>query len=215
MWHANDPPIPHGVALARFYSGGLTQPTREILHSFWTPGLSGKRDVMLGRTTRLEFTPDSIGSYLGQCAEFCGTSHANMRLVVVVDSAPDFETWVQAQVALPTPEDSLSPLARQGLEIFRTPRVPPSHSCLACHWVTGITFGLAGPNLTHVATRTTLFGGILPNTAENLTRWLREPARVKPGEGNPMGNGGIIGMPHVELSEDEIAALVAYLRELR
>jgi cytochrome c oxidase subunit 2 len=61
-----------------------------------------------------------------------------------------------------------------------------------------------GPNLTHLASRTTIASGILPNTAEGLTRWLRNPLGEKPGS----------LMPQVPLTDDEMASLVAYLQSL-
>lgn len=206
---ANELHLPQGRPVV------LNMTSADVIHSFWAPGLAGKRDVMMGRTTRLSFTPDSTGEYMGQCAEFCGESHANMRLKVMVDAAEDFDAWVAAQTAPPVSADSMSTLAQQGFELFRTPKTPAPHSCLACHWVTGVTFGVAGPNLTHLGSRTTLAGGVLVNNAENLARWLRDPAEVKPGMGDLTHSGTIIGMPDVTLTEDEISALVAYLQALR
>jgi cytochrome c oxidase subunit II len=206
---ANELHLPQGRAVV------LTMTSADVIHSFWAPGLAGKRDVILGRTTRLAFTPDSTGEYLGQCAEFCGTSHANMRLRVYVDAPPEFDAWVAVQTAGTLPLDSLSDLERQGYEVFRTPKAPPVNSCIACHAISGVSFGVAGPNLTHLADRETIAGGLVANTAENLERWLRDPAAVKPGMGNRMNSGQLIGMPDVDLTDQEITALVAYLRTLR
>ncbi len=187
----------------------------DVIHSFWAPRLGGKRDVLAGRTNRIVFTADSVGEFLGQCAEFCGSSHANMRLKVMVDTQSDFDEWVALQTSGPAPADSLTELQSRGLEVFRTIRTPASNSCIACHAVTGISGGILGPNLTHMASRTTIAGGILANTEENLRAWLRDPAAVKPGQGSEGPNGGIIGMPNVGLTEEEIDALVAYLQTLR
>lgn len=206
---ANELHLPQGRAVV------LNMTSADVIHSFWAPGLAGKRDVILGRTTRLTFTPDSTGEFMGQCAEFCGVSHANMRLRVVVNAAEDFDAWVAAQVAPPTSPDSMSAIARQGFETYRTPKTPATHSCIACHWVTGVSFGVAGPNLTHFASRGTMAGGVMANTPDNLARWLRNPAEVKPGLGNLTHSGTIIGMPDVDLTDDEIAGLVAYLQALR
>lgn len=206
---ANELHLPQGRAIV------LNVTSADVIHSFWAPGLAGKRDVILGRTNRIMFTPDSLGVFLGQCAEYCGASHANMRLRVVVNPEEEFDAWVAAQTAPPVPPDSMSALGQQGFELFRTPKTPATHSCLACHMVAGVTFGVAGPNLTHFASRATMAGGVMENTAENVTRWLRNPAEVKPGMGNLTHTGSIIGMPDVALSDAEIDALVAYLRGLR
>lgn len=192
---ANEMHVPQGRPIA------LSMTSADVIHSFWVPKLGGKRDLMPNRTTRLSFTPDSLGDFYGQCAEFCGASHANMRFHVMVDGTVEFEGWVQQQLAPPAATDSLTDLARQGAELFAN----PAKTCMACHTVQGITPGLLGPNLTHVGSRTTIASGILPNTEEGLARWLRDPVREKPGS----------LMPKPPLTEDEITALVAYLRSLQ
>lgn len=187
----------------------LSMTSADVIHSFWAPRLAGKRDVIQGRTTRLALTPDSVGMFMGQCAEYCGTSHANMRLRVFVDTEEDFNTWVAQQLVAPPPIDSLEGLVRRGAEVFSGIREPANHSCLVCHTVEGLTFGAIGPNLTHVGSRTTIAGGILPNTAEGLRRWLSNPPGEKPGE--------LLGrsMPKIDLTDEEIDALVAFLQSLR
>jgi cytochrome c oxidase subunit 2 len=157
---------------------------------------------MPGRVTRLVFTPDSAGVYLGQCAEYCGASHANMRLRVHVDAPAEFDAWVAAQTAAPTPPDSSEALVLDGEAAFRRIRDPGAHSCIACHTIAGISGGTLGPNLTHVGARATIAAGILPADVEGFARWLRDPVAEKPGS----------LMPKIDLSDQEIAALVAYLR---
>ncbi len=190
--------------VARGQPVALSMTSADVIHSFWAPKLGGKRDVNPGRNTRIVFTPESTDTYLGQCAEFCGESHANMRFRVIVAEPGAFEAWARSQRAPPDPIDSLGALARQGAEAFRRVRQPANHSCVACHAVESVSFGVLGPNLTHVANRTTLAAGILPNTTEGLTRWLGDPPREKPGS----------LMPDIDLSDQEIAALVAYLQSL-
>jgi cytochrome c oxidase subunit 2 len=82
---ANELHLPAGRAAV------LTLEGPDVIHSFWVPQLGGKRDVVPGRLNQLTFTPDTPGEYLGQCAEFCGTSHANMGLRVIVDPPDVFE----------------------------------------------------------------------------------------------------------------------------
>ncbi len=183
----------------------LVMTSADVIHSFWVPRLAGKRDVILGRTNRLLFTADSAGVYLGQCAEYCGTSHGNMRFQVVVDEPGAFDAWVAGQGTPPPPADSLTELQRRGLEAFTRVRDPASNSCIACHAIDGVSFGVLGPNLSHVGSRGTIAGGILPNTTDGLRRWLADPLVEKPGS----------LMPNVGLSDDELDALVAYLQSLR
>lgn len=183
----------------------LSMTSADVIHSFWAPRLGGKRDVIAGRTNRIRFTADSVGVFLGQCAEFCGESHANMGLRVVVEDSTTFAAWIAGQQRAPAPPDSLSAAAREGLEAFRRIRDPGNYSCIACHAIQGVSAGALGPNLTHVGSRTMIAGDMIPNTAEGLARWLRDPIAAKPGS----------KMPNVGLTEPEIAALVAYLQSLR
>jgi cytochrome c oxidase subunit 2 len=186
---ANELHLPQGQPVQ------LTMTSADVIHSFWVPRVSGKRDLMAGRTTRLAFTADSVGTFLGQCAEYCGDSHANMRLRLMVDSPADFNTWVQRQQNV-VPVDSADTRLVAGETTFR------AKACIACHTIQGVSGGVLGPNLSHVGGRTTIAGGILPNDADGLARWLRDPQGEKPGS----------LMINVPLTDDEVAALVAYLQ---
>jgi cytochrome c oxidase subunit 2 len=75
----------------------------DVLHSFWIPQLGGKRDayplraVPEGDDTKFNWifmTPSEIGTFMGQCAEFCGQSHAIMGMRVIVESQEDFDAWL-------------------------------------------------------------------------------------------------------------------------
>jgi cytochrome c oxidase subunit II len=78
--------------------------------------------------------------------------------------------------------------------------------CIACHAITGTAAqGVVGPNLTRFGSRLTMAAGIMPNTPDNLTRWLKNPQAVKPGS----------LMPNLQLNDAEIAALAAYLHSLK
>ena len=174
--------------------------TADVIHSFWAPGLGGKRDLTPGRVTRIAFTADSAGEYLGQCAEFCGVSHANMRLRVFVEPDSAFQAWVNRQRGEPAvaPRDSLALAGRE--EFARG-------ACIACHTIAGVpqARGVAGPNLTHFGSRSTIAGGMFPNTPDYLRRWISDAPSLKPGS----------LMPAMLLPDDELAALVAYLQSLR
>ncbi|MBI5878551.1 MAG: cytochrome c oxidase subunit II [Chloroflexi bacterium] len=147
----------------------------DVIHSFWAPQLGGKMDLVPGHVNRFYFVaPKETGEFAGQCAEFCGAQHANMRFHVMVDK--DFSAWIENQkkpAAAPATDK-----ARQGAQLFATA------GCLACHnagGVAAVTEGKIGPNLTHLGSRTTIAGGSLPLTKDNLSRWLHNPDDVKPG----------------------------------
>ncbi len=168
----------------------------DVIHSFWIPPLGGKRDLIPGKVNSLTFTVDAPGEYPGQCAEFCGVSHANMRLLVVAQSAGDFESWADRLKRPPAPP---SGEAAKGFQAFL------AGGCVACHAIQGVAFGVLGPDLTHVASRKTLAAGILKNSPEDLATWLRDPPRIKPGA----------RMPKLPLTDDQISALVLYLGTLK
>ena len=69
----------------------------DVCHSFWVPRLAGKTDLIPGRSNRMWFETHEIGTFYGQCAEYCGTQHAGMLLRVIVDPPEDFERWLTLQ----------------------------------------------------------------------------------------------------------------------
>jgi cytochrome c oxidase subunit 2 len=170
----------------------------DVVHSFWIPQLNGKRDVIPGELQTTKLQADKVGTYYGQCVEFCGASHANMRDRAVVQTQSDFDAWLRAQEqAAVTPAKGGA--ADQGLALFQ------AKGCSGCHTVSGVSQGLIGPNLTHLQSRSVFAGGIFALNPENLATWLRNPPGEKPGS----------IMPNLHLTEDEIAKLVAYLGILK
>jgi cytochrome c oxidase subunit 2 len=69
----------------------------DVIHSFWVPSLTGKKDLIPGRESTIAFRADRPGVYRGQCAEFCGYQHAHMALVVVAEAPADYERWLAVQ----------------------------------------------------------------------------------------------------------------------
>jgi cytochrome c oxidase subunit 2 len=169
----------------------------DVIHSFWVPQLGGKRDVVPARVNRIILTPETPGEYIGQCAEYCGASHANMRFRVFVHDKAGWEKWVAGQQAAPTePKDDL---AVKGKEIFS------QSACVGCHTIAGVSAGTLGPNLSHFGSRTTLAAGIMKTTPENVMKWVEDPARHKPGA----------LMPNLGLRDEQTKALAAYLLSLK
>jgi cytochrome c oxidase subunit 2 len=169
-----------------------------VIHSLWVPQLNGKADVIPGQVNHLQFTAETAGSYRGQCAEFCGIEHAEMAFVVVAQSPADFTAWLAANRAPATAPTS--PDAVTGAQILTT------GPCAGCHTVKGTSaVGTLGPDLTHVASRSSLAAGTVPNTPAGLTGWLTHTQDLKPGA----------KMPQLDLTADQVQALVAYLETLR
>jgi cytochrome c oxidase subunit 2 len=170
----------------------------DVIHSFWPPNLSAKRDLIPGKTNSLWLQADSAGEFRGQCAEFCGHQHAKMAFLVIAEPPDRFVQWLTAQrdTAM-TPTDSLT---RRGQEVFL------GSSCPMCHAIAGTSAGSrVGPDLTHLASRRTIAAGTLPNTRGNLGGWILNPQAIKPG----------VKMPANALSPDDLQALLAYLETLR
>lgn len=172
---ANELVVPVGRQVA------LTQTSNDVIHSFWIPALNGKKDAVPGMDTHWSLQADTVGVYRGQCTEFCGLSHGNMRMLVRAIDAGTFDgEWVpnQQKPAI-TPTD---PVAKAGEEVFK------AQLCSSCHLIRGVNdekvenpetgvhaqlvSGVA-PDLTHFATRGTFAGSIFnshypnPASAEN------------------------------------------------
>ena len=164
-------------------------------HSFWIPRLAGKTDLIPNHINSTWIEPTETGLYLGQCAQYCGTQHAKMLLRVYVDSPEAFDQWVAEQSRPAAPTDAVS----AGRRIFE------ATSCINCHAIAGTrASGQFGPDLTHVMSRDTIASGVIPNTPENLRRWIRNPDDIKPGS----------RMPAMNLRDQELDAVTAYLASL-
>src|SRR6266436_4883699 len=171
----------------------------DVIHSFWVPQLGGKRDVVPGQINELTFVATVPGMYPGQCAEFCGLSHANMRFRTFVDSPEVFAKWDSAQLAGPVATPTRDELASEGAKVFA------DSPCTTCHMIQGISKGYIGPDLTHFGSRTTLAAGVLKNTPDNVAKWIAHPGEIKPGA----------NMPALLLPGPKLNALVAYLESLK
>jgi cytochrome c oxidase subunit 2 len=200
--------------------------SRDVIHSFWVPALNGTRDAVPGRSHSLVLHADEPGEYDGQCKEFCGLSHANMKLRVVSLSVPEFQTWLdQQQQTQPMLAEGDPGYAGQQLFIGR---------CSACHQINGLEdadgepievegratlVSLHAPNLTHLMTRETFAGSLFdlydPDTGAfnrtQLERWLRNPPAEKPMYTELEEGEEYRGMPDLGLTEEEIDDLIDYL----
>ena len=194
---ANELHIPVGTKV------NLTLESDDVIHSFWPPKLAGKVDVVPGRKNHMVIEADEPGLFYGACTEYCGLSHANMRIRVVAQEKDDFEQWVNDQLQ-PAPTAAAGTPAGDGAALFR------AKGCSGCHTVKGFAVGKVGPDLTHFESRKTFAGAIFDNNDENLRRWLLDPPKEK-----PMDPGNNLGMPNLNLTDDEITQLIAYLNTLK
>lgn len=178
------------------YATYLTLQSMDVIHSFWVPQLGGKVDLIPNRNNYMWIDPREPGIYLGNCAEYCGTQHANMLLRVVAQTPDDFHAWA-AQQQQAANEDTAVQEGKVAFEAL---------SCVNCHTIRGTSAnGKFGPDLTHLMSRTEIGAGVEPNTNENLRAWVADPQVAKPG----------CLMPSLKLTDKELDEVVAYLETLK
>lgn len=164
---ANEVRLPSGLR------SDLVLNSPDVIHSFWVPALGGKTDMIPGRTTHMSLRPEEPGIYRGQCAEFCGASHALMAFETVVMEQALFDEWLTHEASDAQPPQT--PLAFEGAAVFA------AEGCGACHAIRGTEArGRAGPDLTHVGSRHSLAAGILGTEVEDFARWIAQPEAIKP-----------------------------------
>jgi len=243
--------------------------SKDVIHSFWLPRIAGKVDLIPGRANQMwiqagdsfqawqeahgatsddetlraayaQYLEDEIYNYYyGQCAEYCGDSHARMLFRATVVSDADFATWIsEMKQGHDAPEGlsweqwyainaeepgTLSGDIHEGLQLFMT-----RGKCATCHAVNGNprALGIAGPNLTKLASRHSIAAGWLNHRAadgsidleqqyKNFYKWIKEPDIVKPGNLMWKANGGGIGELDTPLSDEEIRKISLYLQTLK
>jgi cytochrome c oxidase subunit 2 len=148
-----------------------------VIHSFWVPELAGKKDVVPGHDNTMTIEADKPGTYLGQCAEYCGLSHANMRFRVIAKSADDFDQWLTEQQqgpAQPVTVDVTQPdgTTKQEPAGEAQDLMINTFGCAGCHTLDDSSKPSYGPNLTHLASRTVFASGSYKLDHTNLVSWL-------------------------------------------
>lgn len=262
---ANEMVIPAGKAIH------LELRSVDVIHSFWLPRIAGKVDLIPGRAnamwiqagynfeewqakrdttgTELElqtayqtYLEDEIHDYYyGQCAEYCGDSHARMLFRATAVSDDEFAEWVASQKKGHAPPGDLSwddwyavydenpeelkGDINEGLKLFMG-----RGQCSGCHAVDGnprTIAGVAGPSLTNVGERLSIAAGWLNHhddndqliedeQYDNFIQWIKETDVVKPGNlmwKTRLGNG--IGQMKEPLTDEEIHYLATYLQSLK
>jgi cytochrome c oxidase subunit 2 len=168
----------------------------DVIHSFWLPQIAGKMDVIPGQVNETWLEARTPGESRGTCGEYCGLQHAVMALDVRAESPEAFKQWADARRAAARPPTSAS--ASAGRVVF-------VRSCGVCHSVVGSdALGRMGPDLTHLASRSTIGAGALTNTPAHLAEWIRSAPSVKEG----------VRMPAMPLTDAELRDVVAYLETL-
>lgn len=189
---------PNEVYVAEGRTTHIRLLSSDVIHSFWVPQMGGKVDMIPGHVKYIRFVPLRTGSYLGECAEFCGVQHGKMRFLFVVVTPEEYSAWVKHQQ-----QPAAEP---QGADAVAGKDVIGSVGCGSCHAIRGTALkGTFGPDLTHFGSRKGIAAYTLKNTPANLLRWIRDPQGVKPES----------KMPNVPLPLAQQQQITAYLEELR
>jgi cytochrome c oxidase subunit 2 len=188
---ANELHVPVGIPLQ------IGLESVDVIHSLHVPQFGWMRDLVPGKTNQMSILIDRPGTFAGTCNQYCGMQHAWMRIVVVAETADQFDAWAQRQ------RQSVVPTGARGEQVFM------QNTCVNCHAIRGLSPTpppRVGPDLTHVGSRTTLGAGVVDNTPTNLGDWIRDPQAIKPG----------VLMPSFKsLSSTDLKALVDYLEGLK
>lgn len=170
----------------------------DVVHDWWVPGLGRKMDAVPGRTNTFTMEANETGQYEGACNEFCGAQHAWMRILVKVVEPEEYQKWLEHEGQDAEPPGGES--AQRGAQLFQ------SYSCASCHQIRGTdAHAHIGPDLTHLASRPTLFAGMQPYSRQAIKDWLRDPQKIKPGA----------YMPNFVFSDTELEDLSSYLDGLK
>ncbi|SPJ23449.1 cytochrome c oxidase subunit II [Palleronia abyssalis] len=177
----------------------LTLKADQVIHSFWLPSLAGKTDMIPGRVNRMSLEPTEPGEFRGQCAEYCGESHAWMAFTALTLMPEEFDAFLQDLAAPAVPPDT--EVGQAGRTAFM------AHGCGGCHTIRGTPArGNVGPDLTHVGSRLNLAAGALDVTVPDLAAWITDPKAIKAGAKMPA---------YDHLDPDEIVAMAVYLEGLK
>jgi cytochrome c oxidase subunit II len=201
-----------------------------VIHSFWVPELNGKRDVVPGRKTFTTIEADKPGTYLGQCAEYCGLSHANMRFRVIAKEPSAFDRWIGEQQQGPAVPFQVGTGAQTQPAGPTQELMSTKFQCTNCHSVGDSKVSSYGPNLTHLASRTTFASGYYELTRDRLVEWIHNAPGLIPMQskscrdpGEPAA-GKCVGMPSFSrdtpagqptMTQQESEQIADYLLQLK
>lgn len=172
--------------------------SRDVIHSFFVPGMRTKMDAVPGLYTYQWFKPVKTGVQQVYCTEYCGTSHARMLAKMHVVSQAEYERWLEEK------EREKSP-AEAGREIYKT------NQCISCHSLDGTR--LVGPTFLNLfGSKKKWTDGKEYQADEN---YLRESI-LNPNAHIVEGFGPNI-MPAFEgrLNEDQLSQLIAFIKSVK
>ncbi len=174
----------------------LTMISQDVIHSFWVPEFRIKADVLPGRYTTIWFHANKTGTFHLHCAEYCGTLHSGMIGTVIVMDPDKYNEWLSGG-------GEMGSFAETGQKLFQ------SLGCTNCHRFD--TQG-RGPNLVGVYGKPVLLTDGRSVMADDA--YIRESI-VNPGAKIVAGFRPVMPSFQGVITEDQVLALVAYVRSLR
>lgn len=182
--------------------------SHDVLHDFFVPQFRARMNTVPGQISRFWFTPQVPGRYEALCAQLCGVGHPDMRGYVVVEEPAQYAAWQQDLVSFavasrpaPAPATAMSPQAEQGRQLA------DAKGCMACHTIDGSP--RVGPTWKGLFGKDeTMADGSTERVDEAYLRAFILDPQAKKVKGFPPV------MPKLPLSDEEVAALVAYIRTL-
>ena len=178
--------------------------SKDVLHDFYVPQIRAKMDLVPGMITYFWFTPTKIGEFDVLCAELCGSGHYNMRSRMVVEDEKDFQIWLQsqptfAQMLAGTGSASGGSLVEQGEQLAR------DQGCIACHSLDGSPG--VGPTWKGLVGKKEILadGSSVMVDEDYLKESIVDPNAKLVKDYAPI-------MPPAQVTEDQLEALVAYLK---
>lgn len=175
----------------------LIMTSKDVLHSFFLPGMRIKQDVIPGRYTALAFTPNKEGTYQVFCTEYCGDQHSSMLAKMKVVSQEEYEQWLQ--------ED-----ATAGLSLVEVGQKVYEQKCAVCHNTDAQR--KVGPGFAGLYNSERQFTDGSSLVADE--NYLRESILVPNAK---VVNGYPAAMPSFQgqLSEDELSGLIEFIKSLK
>jgi cytochrome c oxidase subunit 2 len=183
--------------------------SEDVIHSFYVPDFHVKQDVLPGRYTSEWFQATQVGKYRMFCAQYCGTSHAQMGGWVYAMEPADFEKWLKTESSgtvagaaalerLPSPD-----MVSAGGKIFER------LACASCHRSSSSSLG---PSLSDLFGKTVPLQGGGAVVADDS--YLRESI-LKPMAKIVKGYGPLMPSYQGQVSEEDLTELIAYIKSLK
>jgi cytochrome c oxidase subunit 2 len=163
----------------------MTAPLDDVLHAYYVPAFRMKEDVVPGRVTKQWFNSAVVGSYIVECAEYCGTNHSYMYSKVHVMDRADYDAWMNSEDSKPA---AFATGASKGQELFE------NNGCNGCHSIADDSI-LVGPSLMGI-------------TSSKDTQYLKD-AILNPNK--DIAEGFSPMMPSTDMSDEDLKELYDYI----